>query len=212
MKKITSAKVAPSRNRQPPAVFRIDHRRIEQHDGSQRADGRADPEGAVDDEIRPSPNSGGNELLDGRVDRGIFTADAGTRDKAEQREAREIPRKRCGRGREKICRQRDEEQLLASEPIGQPAEEQRAENGATKIDAGGDADIGIAELEDWARLQRARHGAGERYFEPIEYPGDAERSDHQSMESAPGQAIEPRRDIGIDGGGQRLLVLTSALR
>src|SRR5271169_5156773 len=170
---------------QPPAVFRIDHRWIEQHDGAQRAYRRADPEAAVDDEIRPSPNSGGNEFLDGRVDRGIFAADAGTGYKAEKREAREVPRKSGGRGREKIYRECDEEQLPASKPIGQPAEEHRAEYCAAKIGAGGDADIGIAELEDWARLKCARHRTRDCHFEPVEYPGDAERRDHQSMESAP---------------------------
>jgi len=194
--------------RQPPAVFRIDQDRIEQQDGAQCAHGRADPEAAVDDEIGPSANSGGDELLDGRVDRGIFPADARAGEKAEQREAREIPRKGGGRGRKKVHRERDEEQLLASEPIGQPAEEQRADHGASKIGAGGETDIGIAELKDWARLQCACDRAGERHFEPVEYPGDAERYDHKSMESAPGQAIEPRGDIGIDGGGRRLLALS----
>ena len=119
----------------------------------------------------------------------------------------EIPRKGGRRGRKKVHRERDEKQLLASEPIGQPAEEQRADHGAGKIGAGGETDIGIAELKDWARLQCACDRAGERHFEPVEYPGDAERYDHKSMESAPGQAIEPRGDIGIDGGGRRLLAL-----
>jgi hypothetical protein len=48
-------------------------------------------------------------------------------------------------------------------------------------------------------------------LEPVEYPGDAERCDHKIMESAPGQAIEPRGDIGIDGGGRRLLALANCV-
>jgi hypothetical protein len=58
MKKDHSASAAPIRS-QPPAVFRIDHRRIEQHDGAERAERRADPEAAVDDEIAPAAHAGG---------------------------------------------------------------------------------------------------------------------------------------------------------
>ena len=131
----------------PPAVFRIDHRRIEQHDGAERAQRRADPEAAVDDEIGPAAHAGGYELLDGRVDRGVFAADAGAGEKAKQREAPEIPGQRGGRGGAEIDRKRDEEELLAPEPVGQPAEEQRAEHGAGQIGAGGETDVGIAELQ-----------------------------------------------------------------
>ena len=43
-----------------------------------------------------------------------------------------------------IDRERDEEELLAAEPVGQPAEEQRAEHRAGEIGAAGEADIGVA--------------------------------------------------------------------
>ena len=186
--------------RQPPAVFRIDHRRIEQHDGAERAERRADPEAAVDDEIGPAAHARGDQLLDGRVDRGVFAADARAGEEAEQREAPEIPRQRGRRGGDEIDRERDEEQLLAAEPVGQPAEEQRAQHRAGEIGAGGEADVGIAELQDRARLQCAGDRAGERHFEPVEDPGDAERRDHQGVEAAPRQAVEPRRDVGFDDG------------
>src|ERR1700704_3058753 len=40
--------------------------------------------------------------------------------------------------------------------------------------------------------------AGPRPLEAIEDPGDPERHDHERMESAPSQPVEPRRNIGRD--------------
>jgi hypothetical protein len=43
-----------------------------------------------------------------------------------------------------------------------------------------------------------------RHFEPVEYPGDAERRNHPCMESAPGQAIESGGNVGIERRGHHL--------
>ncbi len=94
--------------------------------------------------------------------------------------------------------ERDEEQFLAPEPVGEPAEEDRAEHRAGKIRAAGKPDVGIAELQHRALLQRARDRAGERDFQPVEDPGDAERDDDQRVEAAPRQPVEPRRNVGLD--------------
>ncbi len=107
----------------------------------------------------------------------------------------DIPRRGGRRGGDEIDRQRDEEQLLAAEPVGEPAEEQRAQHGAGEIGAGGKPDIGIGELQNRTLFQRARQAAGKRHLQPVQDPGDAERGHHQRMEAAPGQPVEPRRDV-----------------
>ena len=182
--------------RQPPSQVGRQHVGIEQHDRARRTERGADPEAAVDDEVGPAAITRRHELLDGRIDGGVFPADAGAGEEAKQRETPQIPGQRGGRGGDEIDRKGDEEQPLASEPVGEPAEEQRAQHRASEIGAAGEPDIGVGELELRARLQRRRHGAGQRHLETVEDPGDAERDDHQRMEAAPRQPIEARRDVG----------------
>jgi hypothetical protein len=67
----------------------------------------------------------------------------------------------------------DEEQPLASEPIGEPAEEQRAHDRACEVGTAHQPNIGIRETELRALLQGRRHGAGERHLETIKDPGYA---------------------------------------
>jgi hypothetical protein len=52
-----------------------------------------------------------------------------------------------------------------------------------------------------ALLERRRDGAGERHLEAVEDPGDAERHHHQGVEASPSQAVEPRRNVGLDNAG-----------
>jgi hypothetical protein len=95
-----------------------------------------------------------------------------------------------------IDRERDEEQFLAAKPIGQPTEEKCSEHGACKIGAAGDSNIGIGEVQ--ACFQSAGQTSGERHFQPIQNPGDAQGGHHQRVEAAPRQSVEPRRNIGFD--------------
>jgi hypothetical protein len=101
-------------------------------------------------------------------------------------------------GGDEIDRKRDEEQPLAPEPIGEPAEEQCAEHCARKISAAGKSDVGIRETQLRAFLERGRDRTRQRHLETIEDPGDAERDHDQCVETAPAQPIEPCRDIGRD--------------
>ena len=87
---------------------------------------------------------------------------------------------------------------LAPEPVGQPAEAERADDRAGEIGAAGETDVGVGEVQRRARLQRAGDRAGERHFEPVENPGDAERDDDEDVEPSPRQALEPGRDEGFD--------------
>ena len=172
--------------------------RIEQHDRADRADRRADPEAAVDDEIGPSAIARRHQFLDRRIDRGVFAADAGAGEKSKQRVARDAPGQRGRRGRGEIERQRDEEQFLAPDPVGQPAEAERAEHGAGKIGAVGKSDIEIGEMQRRTFLQRPGQRAGQRDLQPIQNPGDAERQHDAGVKAAPAQAIETRGNVGFD--------------
>ena len=169
-----------------------------------RAERRADPEAAVDREIRAAAIARGDQLLDGGVDRRVFAADARAGQEAKQREEREIGRSR-GRGRRcDVQPQRDEEQPLAAEQVGEPAEAQRAEHGAGEVRARREADLRLGEMQCRTRGERRRHRAGERHLEPVEDPRDAERNDDQRMEAAPREGVEARRNARFDDRARRV--------
>ena len=102
------------------------------------------------------------------------------------------------RGGQEIERERDEEELLAAEPVGENAEENSAENGAGEIAAAGEPNVAVGEMQRRARLQRTGDRTRERHFQPVENPGDAERDDDERVETAPSQALEARGDVGRD--------------
>ena len=133
-----------------------------------------------------------------RIDRGIFSADPGAGEKAEQHEAAQIPRESGRCRRKEIDQDRDAEEPLAAKPVGQPAEEQRTENRAGEIGAVGKSDIGRRELQHTAFAQRACHRSRQRDLEAIKDPGDAERSDNKPVEAPPWQPVETGRYIGAD--------------
>ena len=94
---------------QPPTQIGIDHRRIEQNDRADRAHRRADPKAAVDHKVSPSAVLRGHQFLNRRIDRRVFTANAGAGEKSKQCVARDPPRQRGRGGSREIERQRDEE-------------------------------------------------------------------------------------------------------
>ncbi len=183
---------------QPPAKVGAEQLRIEQHDGADRAHRRADPEAAVDQKIGPAAIARRHQFLNCRVDRGIFAADAGAGEEAKCRIARKPPGQRGRRRRGQIKRKRDEEELLAPDPVGQPAEPDRAEHGAGQIGAVGKADLEIAEMEHRAFFQRTRQRTRQRDLEAVQDPGDAKCQHHAGVETAPVQAVEAGRNIGLD--------------
>src|SRR5436190_23721737 len=64
---------------------------IEQHDRSGRAQSRADPEAAVDDQIGPATIPRRHQLLDGGVNGGVFAADPRSGKEAKGGKAQQIP-------------------------------------------------------------------------------------------------------------------------
>src|SRR6185437_14612715 len=103
---------------------------IEQRYGDQRAQRRAEPEAAVDRKVGAAAQARGDQFLDRRVYGRVLAADTGAGQEAEEQEALEVPRQRRRRGGDEIDAERDVEQLLAAEAIGEMAEEQRAQHGA----------------------------------------------------------------------------------
>ena len=188
----------PDQERQAPAQIRRQQVGIEQHERACRAQRGANPKAAVDDEIAPAAIACRHQLLDAGIDRGVFAADAGAGEEAKQGEARQIPRQRGRGGGDEVDAERDEEQPLASEPVREPAEEERAEHRAGEIGAASKPNIGVGEFKVRALFERGRDGAGERHLKPIEDPGDAERDHDQRVEAAPAQPIEPRWNVGRD--------------
>lgn len=182
---------------QPPAEVAAGHAGIEQQHRGHRAQRGADPEGAVDRQVDPAAKARRGEFLDRRVDRRVFAADAGAGEEAKRQEAPQTPGKCRRRGRADVDDQGDEEQFATAQAVGEPAEEQRADHRAGDVGAAGEADVGVAQAQRRAVLQRAGDGAGERHLQAVEQPGDTQRDHQQGVEAPPGQAVQPRRQIGL---------------
>ena len=108
-------------------------------------------------------------------------------------------RERRRDGGHQVDRQGHHEQLLAAEPVGEVAEEQRAEAGAGDVDRGGLADLALG---DARARSPSRSGGGDRaddrHLEAVEDPDRAEADDHQPVPARPGQPVQPGRDVGLD--------------
>ena len=76
---------------QAPADIDGEARGIEQQDRRRRTHGGAEPVAAIDDEVDASAEPRRHQLVDRRIDGGVFAADPGAGQGAEKREAPEIP-------------------------------------------------------------------------------------------------------------------------
>ena len=160
---------------------------VEQEDRQGGAEGGAQPEGAVDDEVDAAADPGGDELVDGRVDGGVLTADTGAGEEAADEEPHRVHREGGEHRGGQVDGQRDHEEPLAAEPVGQVAEEQRAQAGAGHVDAGRDADLALGDLEAAALLgEPAGDGADDGDLEAVEDPHRAE------SDAPPASATGPR--------------------
>ena len=186
-----------------PADIAAEHGRIEQDNGARRTQRSADPEGAVDDEIGPAAHPARDQLLDRGVDGGVFPTDAGARQESEENEAPQVPRERGRRRGHQVDGERDEEQLLAPEPVGQPAEEDRPQHRACEVGTAGEPHVRVGKVQRRAFLQRTGDGPCQRHLETVEDPGDAQRHHDKRMKPSPRQAVEPRRDVRHDDRGRR---------
>src|SRR4029079_10482571 len=126
-----------------PSEIRVDHLRIEQHQGAQGAESCPDPEAAIDGEVIPAAHAGRDEFLNGGIDRGVFAANAGAGEKSKEREACDIPGERCGRSRSEVHGERNKKELLTAQAIGQPAEKNCADYCSREIGAARKSNVGV---------------------------------------------------------------------
>src|SRR5262249_60665616 len=101
------------------------------------AAGRAVPQVAVAGKIRPASEPGRNGFLNGKTYANSLAADASPCRGTKQRKAPEIPRQPGGRSRREVSSKRDEEERLAPESVGQPAEKERTKNRPAEIGTAG---------------------------------------------------------------------------
>ena len=180
-----------------PALHGAEHPRVEQDQAQHRPESRAEPEAAVDREIHAAAHAGRDQLVDRRIDRRVLAADADARDEAAYRESGKARGERGGHRRTHVDGERQEEQALAPEPVGQAAEHERADDRAGDVQRAGPADLRRAEAERVGALEHAADGADDGHFEPVQHPGDAERQHDAPVPARPGQPVEPRGDVAM---------------
>ena len=109
------------------------------------------------------------------------------------------PRESSRRGRHEVDAERDDEQLLAAEPVGQLPEEERSETGPRDVDRCGRPDRAGSQRDPAALLRQAGGDRpDDRHLEAVENPDCAEAADDKPVETRPGQAVEPRRNVRLD--------------
>ena len=119
-------------------------------------------------------------------------------DEAEEGEGGEVPGEAAGGGADEVDEDGEGEELLAAEAVGEPSEEEGADDGADEVGAGGDAELGFGEFQGWAVRDGAGEGSDEGDFEAVEDPGDAEGGDDEGVEAAPGEAVQALGDLGLE--------------
>src|SRR5204863_6589034 len=93
-----------------------------------------DPPAAVDRKRNATADSRRDQLVDGPVDRRVLAADAGPGQQAETDEAPVVPCQAGSDGEDEIDRERDREQVLPSEAVGEVAEDERARDRTDEVE------------------------------------------------------------------------------
>src|SRR6478736_4804234 len=179
----------------PPAKADGNDAGIKQRDHGSRADGCADPEAGVNDEVNATANARGDKFVDGGVDGGIFTANARAGKRAKKRVRSKVPGESRERGGAEIEQQGDGEQALAAETVSEVTKKKRASDRADEIKSCAGADLCVSKRERILALEHSANSAGKRDFKTVEHPGDAERDHDEPVPAAPGQTVEPRRNV-----------------
>ena len=182
---------------QPPAQAEVDG--LEEDERAQRAEDRTGPVGAVDRDVDPAPEAGRDQFVDGRVDGGVFPADAHAGDEPgdveEDDPARAVAQGERGQpAADQVHAQGDHEEVASAELVRQPPEEQRADHLAGQVHGGDEADRRRRQAERLGLGQRVGHRAGDGDLQPVEDPGHAQRDHHPGMERRPRQPVESGRE------------------
>ncbi len=150
--------------------------------------------------------AGRDQLVDRRVDRRVLAADAEAGEEAEHVEPQRRERERGHHRGQQIDAERDHEQLLAAEAVGQLAEDQGARRRRRRRTATRPG------RRRWRpRCPRPRpspdaagDAADDRHLEPVEDPHRPQADDDLPVKARPRQAVQPRRDLGPDRAGLNL--------
>ena len=172
--------------------------RVEQEQRGTRAGGGAEPETPIHDQVDAAAIARRDELIDRRVDGRIFAADAEPGDGTKGGKAQRIPRGCRSEHAGEIDGKGDIEDELASVPIGEPPEHQRADDRARDVGGSRAANLRRGQAKRLCILEDWTDGADDRDFETIEDPGDTERQHDQEMKAAPGKSIEPGGNVGFE--------------
>jgi hypothetical protein len=132
-----------------------------------------------------------DEFVDRGIDCCVLATNTGPGEEACDEE---VPRREGERGRDggyQVDREREYEELLAPEPVGELAEEQGAQACASDVDGGGDADLGGTEFDAAAVLGQARCDIADHCdFEAVEDPDAAQSNDDAPVKPRPWQAVQ----------------------
>ncbi len=99
----------------------------------QRTRTRAHPESSVHQQVHRAANLARNQLIHSRIDRRILPADAHAGKEPKYRKGPEAPGERACHRRQRVGRQRHQEQLSSPQPVRKVAEEQRTQHRPNKI-------------------------------------------------------------------------------
>ena len=189
---------------QPPAEAEVDD--FEEYERAEGAENRTAPVGSVDCDVDSAAESGGDELVDRRVDCGIFAADTHACDEPgdveEDDPAAAVAKRQCREAAaEEVDAQGDHEEVASTEFVGQPPEEQRADYLAGQVHGGDQPDGRRRQPERLGLGERVGHRAGHGDLQTIEDPGHAESDDHAGVERRPRQPVDPCRNDAADDAG-----------
>ena len=189
----------PDRERQPPSDVLREQRSVEERQRGEPADRRSDPVAAVDREVDAATVPGGDQLIDCRVDRRVLAADPHAGQEPEQEEVPRRKRKGGRHGGHEIHVERQHEQFLAAEAIGQLSEHQRTDARARDVDRTGGADARRAHVEPAAPLgQTGGDGSDSRDLEAVQHPHCPQPDHDAPVEARPRQSVKPSWDAGAD--------------
>ena len=168
---------------QPPADVDGEDAGVEREHREERAGGRPAPVAAVDRDVDASAFLRGDQLVDRRVDRAVLAANAEPGEEAAHVEPQGREREGRERRRQQIDAERDHEQLLAAEAVGELAEEERADARAGDVQRsresghvrGGDPDAGTL------LAKATRDATDDRHFKAVENPHGPEADHHFPM-------------------------------
>src|SRR5690606_28951800 len=141
----------------------------------------------------------------------------GPGEEAEQEQVPRLGRERGRHGRHQVEPQCEQEQFLASEAVGELAEEERAEACAGDVEGRGRADVAARHVDAAARLGHpGRDGTHDGDLQPVQDPDGAEADHDPPVEPRPWQAVQPSGNAGPDrarfSGGRHFLTPSKADR